>query len=123
MNQRMFHGDITAHALADQLSARFAERHTRTSVVHGVGTALVQIGSKHGTPLTVNVADTPGGVLVSMSADRDWLDRAADIGEMIERVATGNLISLLAIVPDVLGELKKENLAPRFGRRSTTSAA
>ena len=70
----MFHGHLTAAALADQLAARFNERHNRTAVSSGSGTALIQIGSKHGTPVSVHIADTEGGVLVTMSADRDWLD-------------------------------------------------
>jgi hypothetical protein len=112
MNQRMFHGHITAAALADQLAARFNERHNRTMVTNGNGTALIQIGSKHGSPVTVNVADTEGGVLVTMSQDRDWLDRASDAGEILERAASGSPLSLIAMVPEVLGELTKENLAP-----------
>jgi hypothetical protein len=112
MAQRMFHGHITAAALADQLAARFNERHNRTSVSTGSGTALVQIGSKHGTPVSVHIADTEGGVLVTMSQDRGWLDKAGDTGEWIERAASGNFISLLAMVPDVIGEVKKENITP-----------
>jgi ribosomal protein L40E len=112
MTQRMFHGHISAAALADQLAARFSERHTRTAVSTGSGTALVQIGSKHGTPVSVHIADTEGGVLVTMSEDRDWLDKAGDTGEWIERAASGNVISLLAMVPDVIGEVQKENITP-----------
>ncbi len=114
MSQRMFHGYITSAALADQLAARFTERHYRTSIQQGAGTALIQIGSKHGTPLTVNIADTQGGVLVTMSQGRDWLDRAGDVGEMIERSASGKPASLLALVPDLIGELKKDNIAPEI---------
>jgi len=112
MAQRMFHGTINAATLADQLAARFNDRQNRTSVNQGSGTALIQIGSKHGTPVTVHIADIAGGVLVTMSRDRDWLDRSADIGEMIERAAASNPISLLAMIPDVVGELQKENIAP-----------
>ena len=110
--QRMFHSHITATTLADQLAARFNDRHNRTAVNSGGGTALVQIGSKHGTPVSVHIADTEGGVLVTMSEDRDWLDKAGDTGEWLERAATGNVISLLAMVPDVIGELQKENITP-----------
>ena len=112
MSQRMFHGSITAAALADQLAARFNDRQHRSLVDQGQGTALVQIGSKHGTPVTVHMADIEGGILVTMSRDRDWLDRVADTGEIIERAAGGNVVSLLALVPDVIGELGKENIAP-----------
>ena len=112
MNQRMFHGTLSAAALADQLAARFNDRFHRTTLTQGDGTALIQIGSKHGTPVTVHIADTAGGVLVTMSRDRDWLDRVADAGEMIERAASGNLLSLLAMIPDAAGELRKENIAP-----------
>lgn len=112
-NQRMFHGGIRAAALADQLAARFNDRQHRTrSEVRGE-TALVQIGSKHGTPVTVHIADTEGGVLVTMSRDRDWLDRVADVSEMAERAASSP-ISLLAMLPDVIGELKQENIAPQI---------
>jgi hypothetical protein len=111
-NQRMFHGGIGAAALADQLAARFNDRQHRVSSQVQGETALVQIGSKHGTPLTVHIADTQGGVLVTMSRDRDWLDRVADSSELIERAAT-NPISLLALVPDVIGELKQENVTPQ----------
>lgn len=114
MNQRMFHGSITAAALADQLAARFSERHSLTKIQAGEGTALVQIGSKHGTPVTVHIADTAGGVLVSMGSERDWLDKSGDIGEMIERAAAGNPLSLLALAPDILAEFKKDNLAPEI---------
>ncbi|MBN1259071.1 MAG: zinc ribbon domain-containing protein [Anaerolineae bacterium] len=114
MRQRMFHGSITAAALADQLAARFQDRQHKTTVRHGHGTALIQIGSKHGTPATVNIADTEGGVLVTLSRDRDWLDRVADGGEMIERAAAGNPLSMLAMLPDVIGELRKDNLAPEI---------
>ncbi|MBE3068409.1 MAG: hypothetical protein IMZ73_13445, partial [Chloroflexi bacterium] len=41
-------------------------------------TALEQLGSKHGTPVTVHLADTEGGVLVTMNRNRDCLDRVAD---------------------------------------------
>jgi hypothetical protein len=112
--QRMFHGSITAAALADQLAARFGDRQHRTLVEHGPGTALIQIGSKHGTPATVHIADTTGGVLVTLSRDRNWLDRTADAGEIIERAAAGNPISLLAMIPDALGELRQENVTPQI---------
>ena len=114
MNQRMFHGHITSAALADQLSARFNDRQRRVEVQTGAGTALVQIGSKHGTPVTVHIADTVGGVLVSMGRDRNWLDKAADSSEMIERAARGSFLSMLAMIPDVVGEMSQENIAPRI---------
>ncbi len=110
-NQRMFHGGIQSAALADQLSARFNDRQHRVSTQVQGDTAVVQIGSKHGTPVTIHIADTEGGVLVTMSRDRDWLDRIADSSELIERAASSPL-SLLALVPDVIGEMKQENLAP-----------
>ena len=113
-NQRMFNGTINAAALADQLAARFSERHTRAVVHPGVGTARVQIGSQHGTPVTVHIADTQGGVLVTMSQDRDWTDRASDAGELLERAALGKPFALLAALPELLGELTKENMAPQI---------
>mgnify|MGYP001194539514 CR=1 FL=1 len=113
MTQRMFHGNITAAATADQLAARFNEKHYQTRVSHGSSTtALIQIGSQHGTPVTVNIADTEGGILVTMSSDRDWLDKASDISERVERAANGNFLSLLSMVPDVIAEMKKENISP-----------
>jgi hypothetical protein len=114
MNQRMFHGNLSAAALADQLAARFNDRQQRVSLRPGPGTTLVQIGSKHGTPVTLNLADTPGGVLVTMSRDRDWLDRAADASELLERASEGSPLSLLAALPEVVGELRKENIAPQI---------
>ena len=110
-NQRMFHGGIRSSALADQLSARFNDRQHRVSTQVQGETALVQIGSKHGTPVTIHIADTEGGILVTMSRDRDWLDRVADSSELIESAASSPL-SLLALVPDVIGEMKQENLTP-----------
>ncbi len=112
-NQRMFHGGIRSAALADQLSARFNDRQHRVSTQVQGETALVQIGSKHGTPVTVHIADTEGGVLVTMSRDRDWLDRVADASDIVERAAS-NPLSLLALVPDVLGEMKQENVTPQI---------
>lgn len=111
-NQRMFHGGIRAAALADQLGARFNSRQRRVSVHSQGDTALVQIGSKHGTPLTVHIADTEGGVLVTMSRERNWLDKAADTSEMMERAANSPL-SLLAMIPDIVGEMSQENIAPK----------
>lgn len=110
-NQRMFHGGIRAGALADQLSARFNDRQHRIRIEQHGDSALVQIGSPHGTPITVHVADIDGGVLVTMSRDRDWLDRSADASEILER-ASSNWGSLLALVPDIIGEMRSENLAP-----------
>ncbi|MFZ6031107.1 MAG: zinc ribbon domain-containing protein [Chloroflexota bacterium] len=112
MTQRMFHGALTAEALADQLAARFHERHYRTSIRSGNGTALVQIGSEHGTPATVHIADTAGGVLVTVSRDRDWLDKAGDAAGMLERAVAGNPLSILTMIPDLIGEMQKENIAP-----------
>jgi len=60
--QRMFHGEITAAALADQLTARFADRQHHTNIENQGETSLVQIGSKHGTPVTVHITDTTAGV-------------------------------------------------------------
>jgi hypothetical protein len=113
-NQRMFNGTLSAAVLADQLAARFSERHTRAEVRQGAGTVLVQIGSKHGTPVTVHIADTQGGVLVTLSQDRDWMDRASDVGELLERAAAGKPLSLLAALPELLGEMSKENIAPQI---------
>lgn len=112
MTQRMFHGTITANNMADQLAARFNDRFHRTTRTSAPGSAVIQIGSKHGTPVTLHISDTQGGVLVTMSRDRDWLDRAADAGEMIERAASGNLVSLLALIPEIAGELRKDNISP-----------
>jgi hypothetical protein len=112
-NQRMFHGEIRAAALADQLAARFNDRQHRTHLENRGDTTLIQIGSQHGTPVTVHITDTSGGVLVTMSRDRNWLDKAADAGDMLERAAA-NPLSLLAMVPDLVGELNQENIAPRI---------
>jgi len=114
MQQRMFHGRIRAVALADQLAARFQDRQDRVIIERHGGSALLQIGSKHGTPVTINIADTEGGVLVSMSRSKDWLDRMGDAGEMIERAAAGSLLSMLAMIPDVIGELREESVIPQI---------
>lgn len=111
--QRMFHGHITAAALADQLAARFNERHQRTQVTQGNGTSMVQIGSQHGTPMTLNIAETEGGVLVTMSNDQNWLDRLGDAGEWLDRAAR-NPLSLLTVVPDILAEGQKKSLVPEI---------
>jgi hypothetical protein len=110
--QRMFHGEISAAALADQLAARFNDRQHHTHIENQGETALVQIGSKHGTPVTIHITDTSGGVLVTMSRDRNWLDKAGDASELIERAAS-NPLSLLALLPDVIGELSQENISPQ----------
>jgi len=112
-NQRMFHGGIQAAALADQLIARFNDRQHRVHTQIQGETALVQIGSKHGTPVSIHITNTIGGVLVTMSRDRQWLDRAADSSELIERAASSPL-SLIAMVPDIIGEMKQENIAPQI---------
>jgi hypothetical protein len=110
MTQRMFHGNISAVALADQLSARFHERHNRVAITTQGESSLVQIGSQNGTPINLDIADTEGGVLITMSQDRDWIDTASDISGMIERAAAGKPLSMLAMIPEVLGELGKKNL-------------
>jgi ribosomal protein L40E len=46
-----------------------------------------------------------------MSRNRNWIDRIADSSELVERAAT-NPLSLLTLIPDVLGEMKQENVAP-----------
>jgi hypothetical protein len=109
----MFHGNISAATLADQLAARFNDRQRRVRVTNMGITALVQIGSKHGTPVSLHITDTTGGVLVTMSRDRDWLDKLGDASEMIERAAS-KPVSLIAMIPDALGELSQENIAPQI---------
>jgi hypothetical protein len=110
-NQRMFHGHMSANALAGQLAARFNDRQHKTHIENQSGASLIQIGSKHGTPVTLHIADTQGGVLVSASRGRDWLDRTADASEVLERAAASPL-SLLSLIPDVVGEMRKDNLLP-----------
>lgn len=110
----MFHGHIRAAALADQLAAVFHERHKRTHITHSGVSSLIQIGSKHGTPATVHITDTEGGVLVTMSQDRDWVDRLSDTGDLIEQAGNGNLLSLLSLLPEVFGEIQKENITPQI---------
>ncbi len=122
VNQRIFHGGIRAVALADQLTARFNDRQYRIQVRSDGDTALVQIGSKHVTPVTIHIADTSGGILSTMSRDRDWLDRAADAGEMVERAASSPIF-LLTLLPDILGEIKQENITPKSGTQLTTYVA
>jgi hypothetical protein len=46
-----------------------------------------------------------------MSLERDWLERIADFSELIEHAASSPF-SLFTIVPDVINEMKQENLAP-----------
>ncbi len=112
-NQRMFHGTIQAGALADQLAARFNDRQHHACVHRNVDSALVQMGSQHGTPVTIHIADIEGGVLVTMSRDRDWLDRTGDVSQLIER-AGSNPFSFLALIPDVIGEFRQDNLLPQL---------
>ncbi len=109
----MFHGSIRAETLGDQLAARFNNRQHRVSLRTQGSSTLVQIGSKHGTPVTVHIADTAGGVLVTMSRGRDWLDRTADASELFERAAR-NPLSLLAAVPDIIGEMRAGNLVNKI---------
>jgi len=114
MQQRMFHGTIHAIPLADQIAARFQDRQDRVMIERHAGSALIQIGSKHGTPVTVNISDSEGGVLVTMSRSKDWLDRMGDAGEMIDRATSGSFLSMLAMIPDVIGELREENIVPQI---------
>lgn len=107
----MFHGGIKAAALADHLSARFNDRQHRTHLEVKGESALVQIGSKHGTPITINITETAGGVLVTMGRDRNWLDKIADASDIFER-ASSNPISIISAIPDIVGEINKGNLAP-----------
>jgi len=111
-NQRMFHGTIRCGALAGQLAARFNDRQHRTSVQDHGDTAIIQIGSKFGTPLTLNMADTEGGVMVTASRGRDWLDKAGAAGEILDR-ASKNPWTLLTVMPDIIGEMRKDNLVSR----------
>jgi hypothetical protein len=113
LNQRMFHGGITSSALADQLAARFNDRQHHIFLESKDESSLLQIGSKHGTPVTINISDTIGGVLVTMSRDSNWLDKLADAGDIFERAAS-NPISLIASIPDIAGELSKVNLSPQI---------
>lgn len=110
-DQRTFPGGIRSAALTDQLFGRFNDRQHYVTIKGQVDTALVQIGSKHGTPVTVHISDAEAGVLVAMSHDRDWLYKLADSSKLIER-ATSNLLSLLAILPDVICELKQKEPHP-----------
>lgn len=65
----MFHGGIKAGILADHLTARINDRQHRTHNKSKGGSALVQIGSKYGTPITVHISDSTGEVLVTIGRD------------------------------------------------------
>lgn len=114
-NQRMFHGGIRAVALADQLAARFNERNRRVKIERHDASAVVQIGSQHGTPITAHIADIKGGVMVTLGRERDWLETSGDVSELVfKQAASGNPLALFSLVPDVLKEMQKENLAPQI---------
>ena len=51
--------------------------------------------------------------MVTMSCNRDWLDRVADANEMAEGEAISP-ISLPVMILDVIGELKQENIGPQI---------
>ncbi len=112
-NQRMFHGEITAAALADQLAARFAERHRVARVSHAGASSLVQIGSKLGTPATIHLTDTSGGVLVTMSRDRDWLDKTSETMDLVRKASTDPW-TFITLLPEVVNELSQENIVPQI---------
>ncbi len=111
--QRMFHGEIRAAGLADQLAARFNDRQRRVNISHTGASSLVQIGSKLGTPVTVHIADTSGGVLVSMNYNHDWLDKAGDTLELVRKASTDPW-TFFTMLPDVMAELTQENIAPQI---------
>ncbi len=56
-NHRVLHGGIWSTALADQQSERFNDWQHHVSTQAQGETELVQIGSKHGTPVTVHMTD------------------------------------------------------------------
>lgn len=111
--QRMFHGQIKAPIVAEQLAVRFRDRFHQVTLDQGETSALVTIGSPHGTPVAVHLADTQGGVLVTMGRGPSNLSAAGDAADRLERAAT-NPLSFLAALPDVIAEARKKNIIPQI---------
>ncbi len=111
--QRLFHGNLTASVVAEQLAVRFRDRFHRVSLEQGTASAYLTIGSPHGTPVAVHLANTEGGVLVTMGRGSSNLSNAGDAAELLER-ASRNPLSLLSIIPDALAEAKKKNIIPQI---------
>jgi hypothetical protein len=118
LNQNIFLGGIQSVSSANQLSACFNDRKLCGSTQVQNETALAQIGSKLRAPFTVHFADTEVGVLVTKYLDHDWLERFADSSELIEPGLSSPL-SLPVYMPDIIGEMKENNLTYSSGMKST----
>ncbi len=85
MDQRIFHGDFTAQALADCLSAFFNRGNLRVQIIGENPTVLVQIASTANsasggqTALSVLLQNVEDGVAVQMG-QQNWLGVAASLG-------------------------------------------
>lgn len=111
--QRMYHGYLSAPIAAEQLAVRFRDRFHQVTLEQTSESALLTIGSPHGTPVAVHLANTTGGVLVTMGHGPSDLSKLGDAAGVLERAAT-NPLSFLSLFPDALAEAQKKNIIPQI---------
>jgi predicted RNA-binding Zn-ribbon protein involved in translation (DUF1610 family) len=88
MEQRIFHGTLSATDIAEALVAHFNRGNLRTQVVGESDIMRVQIATRPGaasggqTALTVQIQKVEDGVMVSVG-EQAWLGVAADMGQTV----------------------------------------
>jgi predicted RNA-binding Zn-ribbon protein involved in translation (DUF1610 family) len=105
MEQRTYRGEITPEGMADALVARFNSSDQMAQKVGQGEHVLVQIALRDWdwggpqTALTVGIAQTEGGVEVTLGQQR-WLGAAADLAQT-GLMALVNPLSLLGRIDDI----------------------
>lgn len=117
MEQRVFHGEITPHGLADALLAEFDRGELIAQAIGDTDRLSVQIATRRGagsggtTALTVSIEKVADGVLIRMG-EQQWLGTAASLGQTT-LAALMNPWTLLGRLDDIAQDVQNLQLSTR----------
>ncbi len=120
MDQRFFHGELSASDFAQSLLAEFNRGNLRTQVLGQPDNLAVQIGTKPGaasggkTAVTVTIQKSPDGVLIRLGG-QELLGTAASLGQTTIS-ALVNPWNLLGRLDDIAQDVENLQLTEHVWR-------
>jgi hypothetical protein len=117
MEQRIFHGNITPHDVANQLLSEFNQGNLRAQIVGREANLSVQIAtnqmSRSGgqTALSIHIQQIPDGIMIQIG-QQQWLGVAASLGQSAI-AALLNPINLLGRLDDIAQDIENLKLTEK----------
>ncbi len=117
MEQRTYHGDVSAIDIAQALIAEFDHGNLRAQGIQGEESTLIQIASRElrasggETAVSVHLSPVEDGVLVEIG-QQQWLGVAASLG-LTALAALKNPLTLLGRLDDVAQDILSLQISER----------